>query len=142
MQSTLGWTTPAIRMPGQADRWTWLVIAAYTELRLARSLVSDLRLRAEQLAWPAGTALEHTLTSVSPLAPWRPLGLTPAAAAGRATSVAKNSDPASTPTIARRFVRMDAPSTSATTPMASRGYQRHTVRPWPARHIFGHAPAW
>ncbi len=33
---TLGWTTPALRTPEQADRWTWLVVAAYTELRLAR----------------------------------------------------------------------------------------------------------
>jgi len=52
VQSTLGWTTPAIRMPGQADRWTWLVIAAYTELRLARSLVSDLRLPWERRCDP------------------------------------------------------------------------------------------
>ena len=43
-KNTLGWTTPAIRTPEQADRWTWIVIAAYTQLRLARSLVDDLRL--------------------------------------------------------------------------------------------------
>jgi hypothetical protein len=43
-KSTLGWTTPAIRTPEQADRWTWLMVAAYTELRLARGLVDDLRL--------------------------------------------------------------------------------------------------
>jgi len=33
-KSTLGWTTPALATPDQADRWTWLVIAAYTQLRL------------------------------------------------------------------------------------------------------------
>lgn len=42
-KSTLGWTTPAVRTPEQADRWTWLVVAAYTQLRLARGLLDDLR---------------------------------------------------------------------------------------------------
>jgi hypothetical protein len=41
---TLGWTTPRVRLPEQADRWTWLVVAAYTQLRLARGLVADCRL--------------------------------------------------------------------------------------------------
>src|SRR4051794_38817219 len=39
----LGWTTPKIRSPEAADRWTWLVVAAYTQLRLARPLAHDLR---------------------------------------------------------------------------------------------------
>ncbi|MGH8887996.1 MAG: NF041680 family putative transposase, partial [Egibacteraceae bacterium] len=43
-KSTLGWTTPALRAPEQADRPTWLVVAACTQLRLARGLVDDLRL--------------------------------------------------------------------------------------------------
>jgi DDE superfamily endonuclease len=43
-KNNLGWTTPALRTPEQADRWTWLTIAAYTQLRLARCLVADLRL--------------------------------------------------------------------------------------------------
>jgi hypothetical protein len=43
-KGTLGWTTPALCTPEQADRWTWLVVGAYTQLRLARGLVSDLRL--------------------------------------------------------------------------------------------------
>jgi hypothetical protein len=42
-KQTLGWSTPKIRTPAAADRWTWLVIAAYTQLRLARHLVADLR---------------------------------------------------------------------------------------------------
>ena len=33
-----------MRPPEQADRWTWLVLAAYTQLRLARALVADRRL--------------------------------------------------------------------------------------------------
>jgi DDE superfamily endonuclease len=43
-KQTLGWTTPRPRHPEQADRWTWLVLAAYTQLRLARQLVADQRL--------------------------------------------------------------------------------------------------
>ena len=43
-KQTLGWTTPRPRHPEQADRWTWLVVAAYTQLRLARQIASDQRL--------------------------------------------------------------------------------------------------
>ena len=41
---TLGWTTPRPRHPEQADRWTWLVLACYAQLRLARQVVADGRL--------------------------------------------------------------------------------------------------
>ena len=41
---SMGWTTPRVRHPEQADRWTWLVVAAFTQLRLARACVADLRL--------------------------------------------------------------------------------------------------
>ena len=44
LKQTLGWTTPRVRHPEQADRWTWLVVAAYTQLRLARPYVADRRL--------------------------------------------------------------------------------------------------
>ncbi|GHO97463.1 hypothetical protein KSF_075110 [Reticulibacter mediterranei] len=40
----LNWTLPRVRHPEQADRWTWLVVLAYTQLRLARPLVVDHRL--------------------------------------------------------------------------------------------------
>ncbi len=43
-KNTLGWTSPSLRTPEQADRWSWLVVAAYTQLRLARRLVDDMRL--------------------------------------------------------------------------------------------------
>lgn len=43
-KQTLGWTTPRLRDPGAADRWTWIVITAYTQLRLARPLAYDHRL--------------------------------------------------------------------------------------------------
>jgi hypothetical protein len=36
LKGALGWTTPSVQMPEQADRWTWLVLAAYTQLRLAQ----------------------------------------------------------------------------------------------------------
>jgi hypothetical protein len=43
-KQTLGWTTPRPRHPEQADRWTWLVLAAYAQLRLARQVAGDQRL--------------------------------------------------------------------------------------------------
>jgi hypothetical protein len=43
VKQTLGWTRPRLRNPDQADRWTWLILAAYTQLRLARGLADDLR---------------------------------------------------------------------------------------------------
>jgi hypothetical protein len=42
-KQTLGWTKPRLRDPHAADRWTWLIITAYTQLRLARDLTTDLR---------------------------------------------------------------------------------------------------
>ncbi|MFF3672021.1 NF041680 family putative transposase [Microtetraspora malaysiensis] len=44
-KQTLGWTAPKIRTPESADRWTWLVSAAYTQLRLARPLAAYTQLR-------------------------------------------------------------------------------------------------
>lgn len=51
-KNTLGWTTPSVRTPEQADTWTWLVVAAYTQLRLARPLVEDHRMPWERPARP------------------------------------------------------------------------------------------
>jgi DDE superfamily endonuclease len=42
-KQTLGWTCPKIRTPQAADRWTWMILAVYTQLRLARRLAADLR---------------------------------------------------------------------------------------------------
>jgi hypothetical protein len=53
LKQTLGWTVPRIRTPQAADRWTWLVIAAHTQLRVARPLATDLRRPWEKPA-PAG----------------------------------------------------------------------------------------
>ena len=43
-KQTLRWTTPKLRSPASADRWTWLLILAYVQLRLARDAVGDVRL--------------------------------------------------------------------------------------------------
>lgn len=51
-KQTLGWTRPRLRNPAAADRWTWTVICAYTQLRLARHLVEDLRRPWEKPASP------------------------------------------------------------------------------------------
>ena len=51
-KNTLGWTTPRLCTPDQADRWTWLITASYTQLRLARPLVADQRLPWEKPAKP------------------------------------------------------------------------------------------
>jgi DDE superfamily endonuclease len=40
-KQTLGWTMPRPRHPEQADRWTWLVLSAYAQLRLARPVTCD-----------------------------------------------------------------------------------------------------
>jgi hypothetical protein len=44
LKQTLNWTAPRVRLPEQADRWSWLVLVAYTQLRLARAYVADQRL--------------------------------------------------------------------------------------------------
>ena len=43
-KQTLKWTTPKLRRPEAADRWTWLLILAFVQLRLARDHVADVRL--------------------------------------------------------------------------------------------------
>ncbi|MET8275526.1 transposase, partial [Streptomyces sp. NPDC005096] len=40
------------RTPEAADRWTWILIVAYTQLRLARPLAEDLRRPWEKAAAP------------------------------------------------------------------------------------------
>jgi DDE superfamily endonuclease len=52
-KQTLGWTTPRPRHPEQAERWTWLVLACYAQLRLAREFACDQRLPWERPR-PAG----------------------------------------------------------------------------------------
>jgi hypothetical protein len=44
----LGWDKAAVRYPRQVSRWTWLIIAALTMLRLARPAAQDHRQRWER----------------------------------------------------------------------------------------------
>jgi len=69
-KNTLGWTTPSLCTPEQADRWTWLIAAVLTQLRLARSLVEDLRLPWERPRHP------HQLTPARVRRGFRRLGVT------------------------------------------------------------------
>lgn len=52
IKQTLGWIRPKLRTPEAADRWTWLIVAAHTQLRLARPLAADLRRPWEKPAEP------------------------------------------------------------------------------------------
>ncbi|MEU7004763.1 transposase [Nonomuraea sp. NPDC046570] len=51
-KQTLGWTRPKLRAAQAADRWTWLLVIAHTQLRLARRLTEDLHHPWEQPAPP------------------------------------------------------------------------------------------
>jgi DDE superfamily endonuclease len=53
IKQVLGWCAPQVRTPEQAERWSWLILAAYTQLRLARTLTDDLR-RPWEKPLPAG----------------------------------------------------------------------------------------
>jgi hypothetical protein len=44
LKQQLGWTRPLLRSPEAADRWTWLLLAACAQLRLARRLAAITRL--------------------------------------------------------------------------------------------------
>jgi hypothetical protein len=54
LKQTLGWNTPRLRDPAAADRWTWLIIAACTQLRAAAAITADHRLPWQRPA-PPGT---------------------------------------------------------------------------------------
>lgn len=43
LKQTLGWTTPKLRNPAAADRWTWIILTVHAQLHLARHLATDLR---------------------------------------------------------------------------------------------------
>jgi len=69
-KQSLGWTTPRVRHPEQADRWTWLVVAAYHQLRLARPWVADRRLpweRPRDLGKLTPSRVRRTLSALLPM---------------------------------------------------------------------------
>lgn len=48
LKQNLGWTRPHLREPAAADRWTWIVLAAHTLLRLVRPVAVECRLPWQQ----------------------------------------------------------------------------------------------
>src|SRR5215216_2371957 len=91
LKQSMGWTTPRVRHPQQADRWTWLVLAASTQLRLARACVADLRLPWERRYEPARLTPMRVHRAVSallahvgtPAEPPKPCGRSPGRPKGR-----------------------------------------------------------
>lgn len=96
-KGTLGWTTPRVRHPEQADRWTWLILAAYTQLRLARGIVADRRLPWERPLPQAKLTPTRVLRSFAtllpllgtPAGPPKPCGRSPWRPKGRLSGRAK-----------------------------------------------------
>jgi hypothetical protein len=87
LKQQLGWTRPLLRDPAAADRWTWLVLAAYAQLYLARDLAA-----AARLPWQprrAGPGRPGTATPGQARAGFRHAR----AAAGTPASVAKPAGP-------------------------------------------------
>jgi hypothetical protein len=76
LKQSMGWTTPRVRHPEQADRWTWLVLAAFTQLRLARSGVADLRLPWER-RYDEGRLTPLRVEVGTPAKPPNPCGRSP-----------------------------------------------------------------
>ena len=54
LKQQLGWTRPLLRGPAAADRWTWLLIACYAQLCLARRLAPLTRMPWHPPRPPAG----------------------------------------------------------------------------------------
>jgi hypothetical protein len=90
-KQTLLWTVPRVRHPEQADRWTWLVIVAYTMLRLAKALVHDQRLPWERprpshrlTPYRVRRAVSALLPGLgTPASPPKPCGRSPGRPQGR-----------------------------------------------------------
>ena len=97
LKQSMGWTTPRVRHPEQADRWTWLVVVAFSQLRLARTCVEDLRLPWER-RYEAGRLTPirvHRAVSAllwhlgTPAKPPKPCGRSPGRPKGRLSGRAK-----------------------------------------------------
>lgn len=96
VKQVLNWTTPRVRYPEQADHWTWLVIIADTQLRLARSVVCDQRLPWERSLPPAVMTpyrVRRAFSRIqallaSPANPPKPCGRSPGRPKGRRSAPA------------------------------------------------------
>lgn len=97
LKQTLGWTTPRFRHPEQADRWSWLIVAAYMQLRLARACVADRRLPWERRYAPDRLSPSRVRRAVlallvelgTPAEPPKPCGRSPGRPKGRRSGRAK-----------------------------------------------------
>ncbi len=97
LKQAFGWDAPRVRHPEQADRWTWLVLAAFAQLRLARTPVADRRLPWERRYDPGRLtpirvrrALSALLTHLgTPAKPPKPCGGSPGRPKGRLSGRAK-----------------------------------------------------
>ena len=97
LKQSMGWTTPRVRHPEQADRWTWLILAAFAQLRLARAHVADRRLPWER-RYDTGRLTPirvHRVVSAllaelgTPAKPPKPCGRSPGRPKGRLSGRAK-----------------------------------------------------
>jgi hypothetical protein len=96
-KQTLRWTTPKLRAPAAADRWTWLLILAYLQLRLARDAVADVRLPWQPLLPPerrtparVRRGFSHLLPRLgSPASVPKPCGRSPGRPTGKRSPPAK-----------------------------------------------------
>jgi hypothetical protein len=101
LKQTLHWVRPHVRLPEQADRWTWLVALAYTQLRLARGAVADQRLPWERPLPPprlTPTRVQRRFVTLAgrlrtPAAPPRPCGRSPGRPKGRRSRPAARHPP-------------------------------------------------
>ncbi|WP_427016775.1 NF041680 family putative transposase [Pseudarthrobacter sp. P1] len=106
MKQALGWTRPRLRDPAAADRWTWLIIAAHTQLRLARPLAADHRLPwqkplATTMLTPARVRAGYRricLTAVHPAREPKPIRPGPGRPKGRKNRVKAAVQPIGKPT--------------------------------------------
>jgi hypothetical protein len=97
LKQSMGWTTPRVRHPEQADRWTWLVLTAFTQLRLARARVADLRLPWERRYDPGRLTpvrVHRVVSSLlvemgTPAKPPKPCGRSPGRPKGRLSARAE-----------------------------------------------------
>src|SRR5215208_7007269 len=97
LKQSMGWTTPRVRHPEQADRWSWLIVAAFAQLGLARTCVEDLRLPWER-RYEAGRLTPirvHRVVSAllahlgTPAKPPKPCGRSPGRPKGRLSGQAR-----------------------------------------------------
>jgi hypothetical protein len=83
IKSVLGWDKPLLRDPAAADRWTWIIIACYAQLYLARPAAAAIRLPWQRPQPPAAMTpgrvragfrqvRETTGTPASPPKPGKP----------------------------------------------------------------------